>query len=299
MKINELKEQISKKSLSDDFMVWVLEDYSAEFIAIQYIKAIAEYKNKVIKYISSYDEIPDQQGFVEDDNLYIYKVDKLEQIIKHDNCITICNKTKYQDVTKIPKLEHWQFIDYLSTKVPGVSRSDLEWLITQYVVTDSRVTTTNYFRLDNDIDKISIFDESVQGQIFNFLYEHGEYDTTSNLTVFDLTTALVRRDVKGVLDVMEVLDYIDSKPHVWLLSILLNNFRNIISIQTYPRVTAEELGISDKQFFIIKKYNLNHYSEKDLIDIYQILTNVEWMYKFGGLNMDYLTDFMICKILGR
>lgn len=296
MEIKELKSQIEQKTLSDDFMIWQLEDYSSSVIAKQYYHKIAEFKNLNIKLINDFSEIG-SEGFIEDDNLYIYKTDKLDNFTQHNNLIIICNKTNYKDKIKIPKLEPWQFVDYLQYKLPGMNKSDLEWLITQYEVTDSRVKEIRYERLENDLDKIAIFEPALQDSIFNELYTSGEYSTISNLTIFDLTEALIKRDSKLALEVMKVFDFIDSQPHVWLLSILLNNFRNIIGVQIGNN-KAEELGISDKQLWVIKKYNCGYYDTKQLYNIYKILTNAEWLYKFGGLSMDLLSDYLICQILG-
>lgn len=296
MEIKELKSQIEQKTLSDDFMIWQLEDYSSSVIAKQYYHKIAEFKNLNIKLINDFSEIG-SEGFIEDDNLYIYKTDKLDNFTQHNNLIIICNKTNYKDKIKIPKLEPWQFVDYLQYKLPGMNKSDLEWLITQYEVTDSRVKEIKYERLENDLDKIAIFEPALQDSIFNELYTSGEYNTISNLTIFDLTEALIKRDSKLALEVIKVFDYIDSQPHVWLLSILLNNFRNIIGVQIGNN-KAEELGISDKQLWVVKKYNCGYYDTKQLYNIYKILTNAEWLYKFGGISMDLLSDYLICQILG-
>ena len=297
MDIKELKESIENKTLLDDCMIWVLEDYSSEVIARQYIHKIAEFKNLTVKPIEKFTEIGDT-GFVADDNLYIYKTDKLENFDKHDNLIILCKKTTYKDVIKIPKLEPWQFVDYLQAKLPGMNKADLEWLITQYEVLDSRVKEIKYGRLENDLDKIAIFDPSLQDSVFNELYTSGEYNTISNLTVFDLSEALIKRDSKLALEVMKVFDYIDSQPHVWILSILLNNFRNIIGVQV-GKESAESLGISDKQRWVVNKYNTGFYTTKELYDIYKMLTNAEYMYKFGGLDMNMLSDYLIVKILGE
>lgn len=296
MTIEELKEGIENNTLDKISFIFKLEDYSSEFIVKQYINYIAESKGLEIKYISSLEEIG-SSGFITDDNLYIYKVDKIDEIEVPNNCIIICDKTKIKDSILIPKLETWQFVEYLQAKVPGMNKVDLDWLMTQYETTDSRVTQINYFRLDNDMDKIAIFDPSVQSQLFDWLYKNGEYDTISNLTVFDLTNALIRKDRKTALAVLKVFDYIDSSPHVWILSILVKGIRNIIGIQTGINPTPEMLGISDKQFYAISKKNCGYYSLESLIEIYEMLTNLEYMYKFGGLTQENLADYIICKMM--
>jgi hypothetical protein len=56
--------------------------------------------------------------------LYILKTDKWESDETHDNCIIICNKCK--EGIKIPKLQEWQVIDYVLSKVKGLDKQDVE-----------------------------------------------------------------------------------------------------------------------------------------------------------------------------
>ena len=118
------------------------------------------------------------------------------------------------------------------------------------------------------------------------------------MTIFDLSSAILKRDKKLTLEVLKVFPYIDSKPDVWLLSILLNNFKRLMDIQLNPLITASEMGISDKQYYVIKKNYLRVYTNQELIDIYEMLTRCEYLYKFGGLDTSHLVEYLVCKILG-
>lgn len=306
MDIKELKRRIETNTLSDDQMIWKISDHnvwglmtdeSSWFIARQYIEKIAENKNLVVKYISSFDEVV-TESLIGDNSLYIYKVEELKDYEVVKNSIIICNKTSVKDVVEFPKLEDWQFIDYIKTLVPGINISDLEWLATQYNFSYSRETWMRYFMFYNDMLKISIFPQEEQQEIFNHLYNSGEYSTISNLTIFDLSNAILRKDKKLALEVLKVFPYIDSKPDLWLLSILLNNFRRVIDIQLNPFLSASELGLSDKQFYAIKKNNIGVYSNKELISIYQMLTEMEYKFKFEGLSSNQIVDYMVVKLLG-
>lgn len=296
MKIEDLKAAIENNTV-DRFQIWKLTDYTSEVISEQYYKKIAELNNLTITIISDISEIKPAEGFAEDEHLYVFKTEKLGEFKRCDNLIIICNKTDYSDITIIPSLQNWQFLDYLRYKLPGVSKGDLEWLLTQYEQTIDRDKKMNFLMLENDLDKIAIFNKPIQQDIFNFLYDSGEFAHASNLTMFDLTNALVKKSLPEALQVLKVLDYIDGAPHVWLLSILISNFRNILAIQS-GNATAEQLGISDKQYYFIKKNNCGVYSNKQLTDIYEMLANAEYMYKFGGLSMSSLSDYIICRVLG-
>ena len=129
-------------------------------------------------------------------------------------------------------------------------------------------------------------------------YKDGEYETLSNLTIFDLSNAIMKKDTKSALDVLKVFPYIDSKPDIWLLSILLGNFKRVIDIQLNPNAKAADIGMSDKQYWAVKKNNVGIYSNNDLIDIYKFLTELERKFKFDGISASQLVDYMICKIYG-
>lgn len=288
--------ECKNKEILEYINIWVMSDDSSRFIAKQYINKIREAFNLNIKYIDNLKNFQDT-GFVEDDNLYIYEVDKLEEFIGHDNLIVICNKCNNKLSIKFPKLEKWQFEDYLYFKLPGMNKGDIKWLLKLYEVTYDRSTQVNFERLDKDTDKISIFNVDEQSKVFDSLYSNGEYNTISNLTLFDLSDALIKRDRNLALKVLKVFDYIDSRPPMLLLSIILNNFRNILCVQSNPNAKAADLGISDKQLFVIKKYNTGHYSIPQLVNIVEFLTSMEYKYKFGGLDQKYISDYIICKIL--
>ena len=298
MDIKELKKSIENKSPMS-FMIWKMTDDSSMFIAKQYLRQLSENTGLPIVYIDSLDEVSDS-GLFGHKNYTVFVTNEFNGLDKSaDNLIVICDKSSDKNYINFPALEKWQFIDYISTVVPGVSKDDLEWLITQYEFTYSRKTWVRYFMFYNDMMKIAIYPKEEQQKIFDYLYDSGEYSTISNLTIFDLSNAIMRKDPKLALEVLKVFPYIDSKPEIWLLSILLNNFKKVIDIQLNPFASAADLGMSDKQYYAVKKNNIGVYSNKELIDIYKELTNVEYQYKFEGLPVSSVVDYLICRILGR
>lgn len=306
MDIKQLKMEIEAGILSDDQMIWKVDFHnvwgkvsneSSWFIAKQYIERIAKDKGLTIKYIDSFDEVG-TTGFIEDKNLYIYKVEELKDFKVVPNSIIVCSKTSRDDAIVFPKLETWQFLDLIKTIVPGMEQVDLEWLLTQYEFTYGRETWVKYSKLWNDLKKISIFDESIQSAVFNELYEDGEYKTTTNLTIFDLTNAIEARDPQQALEVLKVLDYIDSEPQLWLARILIANFKRLIDIKLNPKSNRKDMGISERQYNFLKKNRCMLYSDVELINIYKFLTEVEKGFKFDGLSNDHIIEYIVCKILG-
>ena len=303
MDIKELKSKIENNSLDSSFLVLELEDITSLIIAEQYIDRISKNKNLNVKYIDSIDEIQDD-SFIVDDNLYVismldgYKdyrwvINEWKDIKEHDNCIVICGKS--DKGVKIPKLVDWNVVDYLSNKVPGLTKDDIKWLVSKYQG-DYREPPL-YQRLLNDIEKISIFDKEDQKEIFNELIDDGSFDTLSTYTIFNLSDGILMRDKDQVRNVYLVKDYIDCDP-LPLWTILYKNFKNISFIESNRNISASDLGMNDKQFYITKKYKTGHYSKKELTEIMSILTNIEYMYKFGGLSVDQLIDYLIIKIMG-
>lgn len=284
MTISDLKKKLETRTIDNSFKVFISQAKSSEIIINQYIHEIALILNLRVKMIESINEIPDE-SFIEDDNLYVIKTDKWDSNDSHDNCIVVCNSAS--DGIKFPKLEDWMIIDYVIPKVQGLDKSCLDELLTVY--------GDNYFRFLNDIDKIKIFNQSEQRDLLNQMIEDGL--GVSQLTIWDLSNGIIKRDFNLVSSVLNVIDLIDVEP-LGLLTTLYKNFKNIMTIQMKQNCTAEDLGISDKQFFVIKKYSCGHYSNKQLIDILQMLSGLEYKWKYEGLEYNQMVDYIICKTLG-
>ena len=288
MDIKELKDNIENKVIDSNFMIWVINDNNSSIISDQYINEISKLHNLTPKRIESVSEIPDQ-SFIIDDNLYVLVTDNWESQETPDNCIVVCNKTRDKNAIIFPKLEEWQIIDYIIPKLPGLEKDTIEWLISRYA--------GNYRRFINDTYNISIFESGLQKMVFTEMLEEGFFDTISNLTVWDLSNAILKKDKKMIKEVLSVINYLDITP-LGIAKVLYTNFKNIMSMQINSKVTAKDLGMSDKQFFVVKKYNTGFYSNKELIEIMDILTNVEWSFKYNELPIDYIIDYLICRIMG-
>ena len=293
MTIKELKSKIEDNSIVINPLILKIDDQTSEFVAWQYVYEVANKRNLDIKIIDSYKDIQ-STGFIEDNNLYVLKCEELTES-KPLNCVVLCKKCKLDEAIEIPKLKDWQFVDYLSSKVEGLNQADLEWLVKLYTTTYDRATNLKCGRLENDIDKIALFNKSVQPLLFNEMFDCGEFDTISNLTMFDLSNAIVNRDYKSVDKVLMVRDCIDLEPGLWLLSILLKSFRNLIGIQI-GNETCEQLGISDKQYYFTKRNLVNKFTDEQLIKIYEMLTHIEYQFKFESLNVNDIIDYIIVKI---
>lgn len=285
MDIKSLKAKIENNDLDDSFMLWKCPPGS-ELVVSQYLRKIAENKHLVLKYIDSIDEIVGD-SFLKDINLYVFLSKKYNEKYNNNNLIVICEETKNTDAIVFPKLEAWQVVDFAKSFLPGVNIEMLNELIKGY---------SEYQLFISDMEKLAIFDEEDQNYLVDDLFD--QLSITPTLTVFDLSNALLRHDIKLAREVLKVKDRIDLTP-MHLLTILLNNVKKVLDIQLGGNnVRASDLGISDKQFFVIKKYNCGIYSNAKLISIYETLLDIENKFKFKELEVCDIIDYIVCKILG-
>ena len=285
MDIKSLKAKIENNDLDDSFMLWKCPSGS-ELVVSQYLKKIAENKHLVLKYIDSIDEIVGN-SFLKDINLYVFLSKKYNEKYNNNNLIVICEETKNTDAIVFPKLEAWQVVDFAKSFLPGVNIEMLNELIKGY---------SEYQLFISDMEKLAIFDEEDQNYLVDDLFD--QLSITPVLTVFDLSNAILRHDIKLAREVLKVKDRIDLTP-MHLLTILLNNVKKVLDIQLGGNnIKASDLGISDKQFFVIKKYNCGIYSNAKLISIYETLLDIENKFKFKELEVCDIIDYIVCKILG-
>lgn len=285
MDIKSLKTKIENNDLDDSFMLWKCPPGS-ELVVSQYLKKIAENKHLVLKYIDSIDEIVGD-SFLKDINLYVFLSKKYNEKYNNNNLIVICEETKNTDAIVFPKLEAWQVVDFAKSFLPGVNIEILNELIKGY---------SEYQLFISDMEKLAIFDEEDQNYLVDDLFD--QLSITPTLTVFDLSNALLRHDIKLAREVLKVKDRIDLTP-MHLLTILLNNVKKVLDIQLGGNnARASDLGMSDKQFFVIKKYNCGIYSNAKLISIYETLLDIENKFKFKELEVCDIIDYIVCKILG-
>ena len=284
MDIKSLKTKIENNDLDDSFMLWKCPPGS-ELVVSQYLRKIAENKHLVLKYIDSIDEIVGD-SFLKDINLYVFRAKKYNEKYNNNNLIVICEETKNTDAIVFPKLEAWQVVYFAKSFLPGVNIEMLNELIKGY---------SEYQLFISDMEKLAIFDEEDQNYLVDDLFD--QLSITPVLTVFDLSNALLRHDIKLAREVLKVKDRIDLTP-MHLLTILLNNVKKVLDIQLGGNnVRASDLGISDKQFFVIKKYNCGIYSNAKLISIYETLLDIENKFKFKELEICDIINYIVCKIL--
>lgn len=309
MTLKELKTQIESGIPPIGCLVFFCEEYENSsmnlFIPHQYIDAIAKLRGLEIHYVDEITNLlkQDEDLFgVEEDNPYlnVYITDTFDcdnfALTETNNLIVVTHKFSsdavrincaYNTVT-VPKLTAWQIKDYLYSMLPGVSKEKLDWLQTN--------CKNNIYKIQQEIEKLLYFKEAQRDLVFDKFLEYGMYTDLTAVTTFNLTNALSRRDANAVKVVYK--DVLSNKEttSMGILMILLNTFRNLLLVQLSPNPTSESTGIPEKQLYAIKKIP-RVYTQQELINIFEFLSDIDRKIKSGDMWMDVLVDYIIVKIL--
>ena len=281
MNLQELKAHIENNTLKENLLIFTGD---GDFIFKQYLHKYVTDNSLDIKYIESIDEISSSNMFAFSSNvLYLLETDTfIKEPASHNRVWVKCKKNKSKtDSIELPKLEEWQLEDYIKSKCFGLKDSEVKELLRCY--------KDNPFRLDLELDKILITGT------YKYIKDQ-PYTDVANYMIFDLTTALVKRDKKKVSDILIEIEHIDVEPF-GLLTLMTKNFRQLIDIQLSINPTAQSVGVSDKQFWVLKKYNSGYYNREELVKIYKWLLDIDKRIKNGELDTKYLNEYIITKII--
>lgn len=283
MELRELKNKILAQEALSFPLLFINCDN--DYLIKSYVKKIAENTSLTIKEIESIKEMVDIESgmFQEVDYLYIYKLNKDDNLSKEqlkDYKIILISDTdrKDSDIEKVVfnKLENWQIEAYVQALLPGLDNQEVSWLC--------KNAKYDIWRLDNEASKLNIFDKKDQSKILMAINDDNGYVDLNELTIFNLSNAIMNKDMLGIKKVVEDIDNIDVEG-TGLVTILLKNFLNIINIQTNSKATAQSLGMSEKQFRYLQYNQCNKYSNEELFNIYNFLTDIDYKLKSGLLEM--------------
>ena len=296
--LNELKQQIEQNKLTHHLIIFKCAKGS-EFIPYQYAHEFCKNNDVNVFYPDDVSQLPRNTLFGESiqHDLTMYYVDNLTEDLNVDaeeiatNYIwVICNKINkkcqelYNDnIVEVTKLLDWQIKDFITSRCPDLKDNQVNELFDYY--------KDDLFRLDNELCKIELLGSKKYNYLRNQLFVD-----ISNFNIFDIVNCIIRRDRRGISNIYEQIDCIDVEPF-GLLTLLINNFRQVIDIQLAKNATAESVGVSSKQFWAIQKYSCGYYNRQELIYIYELLTSIDYKVKSGEISTDLILDYIICKIL--
>lgn len=301
MTLIELKKFITDGVTPTAFMIFINKDN--KFLARQYVEALGKgYENGICKITSIYE--PQQSSILlltrQENTLNVLYVDtfdeRAESYSQFENTIVVCeqiDKSIEKDVEsfviKFPKFEEWQILDYAKMLCPAVEEADLLWLI--------KTTEYNIERILNELAKVSIFNKIEQQSIFAALRFDPQTDLYIQQKLYTIADALVDGNLPVLLEFVRHNNYESFEP-VALVNIALTKLKNIILAAKNPNLSAEDCGMSDKQYkFFVSKYrrNLNVEAAKQKI---KFLTNLDLDLKSSklGLSKPAMFSYMVSHL---
>ncbi len=302
MTIQDLYNQIVINSITDSLIVF--KNSESSFLANQYIDEISKKRGMDITYIDSFDGlVSDAFSLFDDedvggtDGLLVHYTDDLTDasICDVKNLIIVTNKISSKEVqsklsqyvVEVPKLLDWQIQDYAHSLGEGVDKKDIELLLTLY--------GKNILRLEQELSKLQQFSPNERKYLFKDMIKDGSFSDTSTYTVFNFTNALIKRDIDMVSKLLAEMDRMDTNPF-GILTILMNNFRNLILVRGMLTPTPENTGIDSKKFYAIRKTE-TPFTLEQLVKIFDLLCGLDLKVKTGEMPTEIMVDYIMLKIL--
>lgn len=304
MTLQELKNQIESCKVTDDLIIF--KNSESDFISNQYIRAISRIKKLEINYINDLEPLlhPSVSLFEDSSaenstNLTVLRSDTYKwytpSVRQLKNVIIVVNKFEDKEQEKllnpfivpVPKLEDWQFKDYVYSIAEGVPTKELDWLI--------NICGKNRDRLEQTLNKLSIFQSVERRYVFDELVHDGEFDDLTQFGIFNYTGAIIAKDYNTLFKIYQEIDSVDIN-EFGLLKILLQNFKNLLMVQLNSNPTPENTGLESKQLWAVKKQP-KMYSPEQLVQVFQFLSDIDRQVKNGELPTEIMRDYILIKIL--
>ena len=308
MTLQELQKQIYNGGISNNYIVFKCDkgkDGAVDtFLAYQYTNAIAKVKGLTIELIddltSLFSDNTDLFNDVPDNLLRVYYQEKFDcdnvKLNEQTNLIIITydftndsvkDNCSYNTI-KIPKLDSWQIKDYLYSSLKGVQKEKLDWI--------QDICGNNIYRIQQEIDRLSIFDETERDKYFDLFIRAGVYQDLSNINIFSLTNALSRGDVHNIKTSYPDIIRNKETTNMGFLSITLNAFKNMILVKTQENPTTENTKLKENQIKVLQRMG-TRFTSQQMIDIFLFLSDIDRRVKTGEMWVDILIDYIIVKIM--
>ena len=295
MDIVTLKQDIENKTIKEDLVIFKITDNA--FIPEQYINEISSILNKPIQYIDDLNTLNSYSLFNTNNNIRVHRCDKLTVAnIKKEKYLYIITKSidkKIQEdlqeyVVEVPVLEEWQLKDFAYSMLEGIKTEDLDWLI--------NICKKDIYRINNEICKIKQFNKQQQQQLFNELKQEGNFTDLSEYNVFNLTNAVINKDVQKINSVLTEIKSIDAEP-IGVVTLLAQGLEKLMQVWLAKNPTPETTGLQANVIYAIKN-TPKVYTQQQLINCFIFISSIDKKLKTGTLcDMHNLIDYLICNVL--
>lgn len=208
--------------------------------------------------------------------LILTNIDKRSQFAKQfDNNIVIFDKMSESILTQ--------------ALMPQANIPDnfIKWLI--------EVCGRDYGRCMMELDKVRIFEPSMHKELFEKFARDGIIYCQIPDCIFDFSNAVMKRDIKRSYSLWEDLKLRGDSP-IQILSILYNNFRNMLLVQLSPNPNKENTGLEDKQINGIK-WNKGKYSDNELMETVLLIGELDTNIKQGIITEEVAMEYFLAKVM--
>lgn len=284
MNIEEVKSDLENNTWKYNNAIFKIQD--TDFIAFQYIEKIAQIQGKQIEIVDNLENISVSRNElfeVTNCKLYVFKCETFDKEITLKDTYIICKKLDVDNcsnVIEIPKLTDLFIKDWLFSVCEGVSQSKLENLF---------MNTRNIYCLKQYVDIITTFNLSERESVLDELVSYNQSQFENSKTVFDFATSIVNFDLNTLLNIYRNIDYIDIN-NIGLVTILMGQIRKFIDAKC-NNIFSSELNMTEKQFYYLKSHC--KYSLKQLLELYEFLTDMDVKLKTGQIEPSYWIDYII------
>jgi DNA polymerase III delta subunit len=300
IKIKDLKQNIIKKNISDDFLVFIYSDNS--FLSSQYIDEIVSIKNKEKLYIESLEEVSLNPFKMNDNYLYIIHTEVFESnitnFLPYKNVIVVCKsiseKTRPNLIStgnhvKMPELKDWQVIQYIKGKVPSIPDTQIKWIY--------NTAGGDIYKIHNEILKLSLFEGNKQLDVFKLMFNEGIYRDLGLIDRFSLKDAILQKDITTISKILKARNDIIIEPMELVYS-LSESIKKIIYVNLDKKYTYSDLKISKNYYKLIEE-NYGNIKSKSLVRMFEFITSIDYKLKSGLLQMsdDSLVDYIVINML--
>ena len=315
MDIKVLKENIENGKIDDSILIFLIQgkdNTNQKFLSIQYAKAVAHIKNVNLSFMDSFENTSENLfedvDTVQYDNyryLFIKDLEVSNDILSKESRLIICTESiKYAEnldaglknfyesrTITIPTIEEWHIMDLILSRAPGLTKENASWLMSY--------CNKDLFRVDMELDKLSLFLPYEQSRLIKEFQEEGIYEDITDKTIFDFSNALSRRDIDSIAKLYKYKDAL-VKPgsEMGFLYLLFKTFKNLILVKTSNTPTPNTTGLSQKQIMALQ-YIPNVFGTKKLLETFDLIAGMDSRIKNGEFDTTVIdiVDYLIIKIL--
>lgn len=319
MNIVELKKSILNLTLPEHLLVFICkENY---FLANQYLDYYCNRLGITKNYINSIQEATSNNSmkYIFGDaeiSLNILEIDTfdcVESLLETlNNTIVLCKKNKVNVSSEsekyfieIPELQDWQIADFIEAECPGLNTKlgDKAELNKQMISYLQKHTNNNIYKIKSEIDKIKLFEESLQSQaleqllldINSDIYTVGDIDIFLSNEIENTSSG--NKDARNNIATFLIRNKSHDYDPIAITNLLLGHFKKLVYVSAESGIQDITQYMSAGQAKYLRGVR-TRYSSDELRAILKFLTTIDLRLKSSKIEMqkDRFVDYLICKL---